>query len=57
MAGSCFVEKDANLPVCGVHNVPLVQRPSSRDLETSGLGNFTFLMCPVSGHVVRGTAT
>ena len=57
MAEPCYMKKDTNPPICGVHNVPLVQRPSSDDLPTSGFGNFTFLVCPVSGEVVRETAT
>jgi hypothetical protein len=52
MAEPCYMIKDTNPPLCGVHNVPLVQRPNSDDLPTSGFGNFTFLMCPVSDHVV-----
>jgi hypothetical protein len=38
--------------VCGVHNVRLVQRQSSRDSATSTFGDFTFLVCPVSGQVL-----
>jgi hypothetical protein len=57
MADPCFTKKDSKPPVCGVHNVPLVQRRTSEDSGTSGLGTFTFLVCPVSGAVVRDTPT
>jgi len=57
MVRLCFVKKDTNPPICCVHNVPLVQRHSSDNLPTSGFGSFTFFVCPVSGEVVRDTAT
>jgi hypothetical protein len=53
MAEPCFTKKDSKTPVCGVHNVPLVSRRTSDHSDTSGLGTFTFLVCPVSGAVVR----
>jgi hypothetical protein len=55
MAEPCFIKKDSNPPVCGVHNVPLVEHRSSEELGTAGLGAFTFFVCPVSGAVVRET--
>jgi hypothetical protein len=55
MAEPCFKKKVSNGLVCGVHNVPLTQQKSSDFLETSGLGSFTFFICPVSGDVVRDT--
>jgi hypothetical protein len=53
MARPCFKIKDSNPPVCGVHNVPLMQRQSSEDSVLSKLGDFAFFVCPVSGYVVR----
>ena len=52
MGPQCFRKKDSKPPVCGVHDVPLVQRSSSDDPQTLFLGNFNFLVCPVSGRVV-----
>jgi hypothetical protein len=57
MADPCFTKKDSNPPACGVHNVPLVPRQTSDHSDTSGLGTFTYLVCPVSGAVVRDTPT
>jgi len=56
MAEPCFKKKDSNPPVCGVHNVPLEEHQSSEALITSKLGDFTFLVCPVSGAVVNDSA-
>jgi hypothetical protein len=56
MAEQCFKKKDSNPPVCGAHNVPLVQHQSSDVLATSRLGEFTFLVCPVSGAVLDDEA-
>jgi hypothetical protein len=55
MAEPCFIKKNSNPHACGVHNVPLVRHQTSDHLDTSGLGAFTFLVCPVSGSVVRET--
>jgi hypothetical protein len=56
MAEPCFKKKDSNPPVCGVHNVPLIQRQSSEDFVLSKLGDFAFFVCPASGYVVRDSA-
>ena len=55
MADPCFTKKDSEPPACGVHSVPLVKRQTSDHSDTSGLGSFTFFVCPVSGAVVRDT--
>ena len=52
MAEQCFIEKDSNPPVCGVHEVRLKEHQSSEDLSTLNFGEFTFLMCPTSGQVI-----
>ena len=57
MVEPCFKKKDSEPPVCGVHNVPLVQHQSSKYSELSMLGDFAFLVCPVSGLVVRDSAS
>jgi hypothetical protein len=51
MAELCFTMKDSNPPVCGVHNVPLIQRQSLEGYVLSELGDFAFLACPVSRNV------
>jgi hypothetical protein len=48
----CFKKKDSNPPVCGVHNVQLIQKQVHEDLSVSGLGIFSFLLCPKSGEVI-----
>jgi hypothetical protein len=55
MAEPCFTKKGSNPPACGVHNVPLRQLKTSQDIRL--LGEFSFLMCPVSGQVVNDPAT
>ena len=52
MPARCFRKKDSNPPFCGAHNVPLVQHRSSEHSVVSELGDFVFLVCPVSGQVV-----
>ena len=56
MAEPCFKMKNSNPPVCGVHNVPLMERQSSEDSVLSKFGDFAFFVCPVSGYVVRDLA-
>jgi hypothetical protein len=50
-SGRCFRKKRSNPLVCGVDGVPLIHQQSSGNLDTSGFGDFTFLVCPVSGEV------
>jgi hypothetical protein len=57
MAKPCFMKKDTSPPTCGVHGVPLVRHQSSDESATANLGNFALFMCPVSGIVVRESAT
>jgi hypothetical protein len=52
MAGPCFRKMDSSPPVCGVHNVMLIQHHSSEDAVLSKFGDFIFYVCPVSGYVV-----
>jgi hypothetical protein len=51
-----FKKKGSNPPVCSVHDVPLVEHRSSDDSATSGLGDFVFFVCPVSGQVIDDAA-
>jgi hypothetical protein len=46
-------EGGSNPPVCGVHNVKLIERQTSGEGITTGVGNFKFLVCPVSGKVLN----
>src|SRR5580704_14913656 len=57
MAEACFRRKDSNPSLCGVQNVPLVQRQSSENSGVSKYGDFEFLMCPVSRKVVDEVAS
>jgi hypothetical protein len=53
MAERCFIKKDSNPPVCGVHNVRLKLTQVSDELIASGYKGFTFLVCPMSGTVLN----
>jgi hypothetical protein len=57
MAEPCFKKKDSDPPVCGVHDVLLLEHHSSEDSVLSKFGDFVFHVCPVSGYVVRDSAT
>lgn len=48
MPAKCFKKNDSNPPVCGVHNVKLVER---REV-VAGVGKCTFFVCPMSNQVV-----
>jgi hypothetical protein len=52
MTEQCFVKKGSDPPACAAHDAQLQQHQSSERLETYRYGDFTFLMCPVSGQVV-----
>ena len=56
MPEQCFRKEDSNPPACGVHNVPLVQRMGIEHADTSEFGDFTYLICPMSGQVVNDSA-
>jgi hypothetical protein len=48
MAEQCFKKKGSLPPVCGMHNVPLVQSQVPIDRDSPELGQITCLRCPVS---------
>jgi hypothetical protein len=50
MAKQCFRKKDS--PVCGEHNVQLVQGETPIDPFAPHLGHVNCLICPVSQFVV-----
>ncbi len=49
MAEPCFIKKKSDPPVCGLHNVRLIQRQLPNEQIAPGYKGFTFLACPVSG--------
>lgn len=51
MAEQCFRRKGSIPPVCGVHNVPLVESNVPIDRNSPGLGQITCLRCPISQSV------
>ena len=53
MVKRCFKEKDSNLPICGVHNVPLIRRETPIDSLAPRLGRISCLICPTSELVVH----
>jgi hypothetical protein len=57
MEKPCFKKEGSNPPVCGVHDVPLGESHSSEELSATGLGEFTFWRCPVTGQVIDHDST
>jgi len=53
MSTQCFTKMGSDPPVCIVHNVRLAEHQTSRESIVGGVGNFTFLLCPVSGQEVE----
>ncbi len=51
MAQRCFIKKGSDPPVCGVHEVALVQDNVPIDPFAHQLGLIACLRCPVSGTV------
>jgi hypothetical protein len=52
MAAACFKVKNANPPMCGVHNVKLVLSDLPIDPNAPHLGHITGYVCPVSRQLV-----
>jgi hypothetical protein len=50
MAEKCLQKPGSNPPVCGVHNVTLVEKTAKE------YGGFKFLSCPVSSQVIDDAA-
>jgi hypothetical protein len=53
MPALCFQKKDSKEPVCGVHNVSLVQIRIPIDSNAPGLGRITCYVCSVSRTVIQ----
>lgn len=51
MTQRCFVKRGKGPPVCGVHNVPLVEHQTAKEAIPGWVGNITFLKCPLSDQV------
>jgi hypothetical protein len=56
MAEMCFIKNGQGPPVCGVHNMQLIECQTNEE-KISRVGNFTFLKCPMSGQVPKQGAT
>ncbi len=54
MAQSCFKKRGSNPPVCGVHNVRLIEISVPIDSNAPYLGVITCLKCPV-GNVIASS--
>jgi hypothetical protein len=52
----CSIKKDSSPSICRAHNVALEVRQTSREHLAGGVGNFTFLVCPVIGQVPKDEA-
>jgi hypothetical protein len=55
MAEQCFIKTASKPPVCGVHNVVLVEHEACRERFLGGIGNFSYLVCPVSDQVPKAS--
>jgi hypothetical protein len=52
MAAPCFRKPNSHPPVCGIHNVELVQREVPIDENAPRLGYVTVYVCTVSRKIV-----
>jgi hypothetical protein len=53
MTTHCFKSKDSrSQPICGIHNVPLIEKTLPSELIAAGYKTFTFLVCPVTEEVI-----
>jgi len=53
MRERCFVKKNSNPPLCGVHSVKLVRDEVYIDDHAPHLGRVIVQRCPISRAVVR----
>jgi hypothetical protein len=53
MQARCFQKKDSDHPVCGVHEVSLIQNRIPIDSNAPELGRITCYICTVSHAVVN----
>ena len=51
MTAPCLRKQYSNPPVCGIHNVPLVQTQLPNELIASGYKAFTFLCRPQKSYL------
>jgi len=56
MAEQCFKKQGSDPPVCGVHDVMLMETRSPEKFTALGLAA-TFYVCPASGQTIRDAAT
>jgi hypothetical protein len=56
MAEQCFKKQGSDPPVCGIHNVMLMETQNSERLTALGL-TVTFYVCPASGQSIRDAST
>jgi hypothetical protein len=57
MGPQCFLKKDSNPPLCGVHNLPVTRESIPIDPDVPDLGRITCFVCPVSRKVLSDNAT
>jgi len=51
MAQECFKKKGSDPPVCGVHNVRLIETRVPIDANAPHLGEITCLRCPAGNFI------
>jgi hypothetical protein len=57
MGPFCFLKKDTNPPLCGLHNVPLVKTEISIELIIPNSVPISCYVCPVGKEVVSDPPT
>jgi hypothetical protein len=53
MPDPCFIKKDSAPPICGIHDVPLINKLIPDELIASLQKEITYLVCPVSRSVIN----
>jgi len=53
MPDPCFIKKNSTPPVCGIHDVQLINKLLPDELIASLRKEITYLVCPVSRSVIN----
>ena len=53
MPDPCFIKRDSAPPICGIHDVPLINKLLPDELIASLQKEITYLVCPVSRSVIN----
>ena len=53
MPDPCFIKRDSAPPICGIRDVPLINKLLPDELIASLQKEITYLVCPVSRSVIN----